>query len=153
MATTSYAVTYNPYANVQWGTWSTLKTELHCHTTQSDGGNTPLQMANAYAAAGFNALGFSDHDKLISPWSTYGINPAPGGMIAIPNDEVSRDISGDASHMNAPFGPNLLIGNTYATAQLEIDAINSEGGVPIVNHPYWYGHIETTTNAIYTHDA
>ena len=26
---TSYTVTYNPYSNVQWGSWSTLKTELH----------------------------------------------------------------------------------------------------------------------------
>ena len=68
-------------------------------------------------------------------------------MTAIPNEEVSRDISGDASHMNALFGLSLLTGNTYATAQAEIDAINNEGAVPIVNHPYWYGNIESTTAA------
>ena len=27
----------NPYASVNWDTWKQYKTQLHCHTTASDG--------------------------------------------------------------------------------------------------------------------
>lgn len=38
-----------------------IKAGFHCHTTQSDGGLSPREMAELYAARGFHCLGITDH--------------------------------------------------------------------------------------------
>lgn len=37
--------------------------DLHCHTTVSDGGDTPTELVNKAAAAGVGALAVTDHDN------------------------------------------------------------------------------------------
>jgi hypothetical protein len=44
-----------------------LKGQLHTHTTCSDGNLTPQEVADAYAALGFDFLAFTDHDHLLKP--------------------------------------------------------------------------------------
>ena len=44
-----------------------LKGQLHTHTTFSDGTMTPQEVADAYAALGFDFLAFTDHDHLLKP--------------------------------------------------------------------------------------
>lgn len=43
-----------------------FKTNLHCHTTYSDGQNTPEQIKEYYKAHGYSAVAFTDHDILIA---------------------------------------------------------------------------------------
>ena len=41
-----------------------LKCDFHCHTTESDGRNTPEQMIQEYIDQGFDAVSLTDHDVL-----------------------------------------------------------------------------------------
>jgi hypothetical protein len=43
-----------------------LKGCLHCHSTCSDGELTPQEVAEAYAARGYDFIAFTDHDHLLS---------------------------------------------------------------------------------------
>lgn len=42
------------------------KANLHCHTTVSDGADTPEQMKEAHKAHGYSILAYSDHNKIVS---------------------------------------------------------------------------------------
>jgi len=44
-----------------------LKGQLHAHSNCSDGNLTPQEVADAYAARGFDFLAFTDHDHLLKP--------------------------------------------------------------------------------------
>ncbi len=41
------------------------KTNLHCHTTISDGTLTPVEVRDAYRAAGYAAVAFTDHEAFL----------------------------------------------------------------------------------------
>lgn len=41
------------------------KANLHCHTTVSDGANTPEEMKNYYKAHGYSILAMTDHELLV----------------------------------------------------------------------------------------
>ena len=45
----NYVIT-NPYADVDWEQWSAYKTQLHCHTTASDGFQTIEEAVRDYYA-------------------------------------------------------------------------------------------------------
>lgn len=145
-ATPGYTVEYNPYAGVNWNTVSRLKTQLHCHTVLSDGGNYPYEVINQYAGYGFDALGISDHNRLTWPWSNWSafINPASWSMVAIPNDEVSMS----AVHFTAPFLTVAEDGSLYGTnVQGAINAAIAVGGIPIIAHPWEMGFSLTTCDS------
>jgi len=59
----------NPYANVNWGTYGQFRTQLHTHTTASDGTGTLAQMAEAYYAKGYHALAITDHGIVDRSWT------------------------------------------------------------------------------------
>ena len=44
---------------------SFYKTNLHCHTTLSDGRLSPLEVKELYKSLGYSAVAFTDHDILI----------------------------------------------------------------------------------------
>ena len=44
-----------------------LKGQLHTHSTFSDGSMTPQELADAYAAMGYDFLAVTDHDHLLTP--------------------------------------------------------------------------------------
>ena len=41
-----------------------MKLDLHIHTTDSDGTDTPTQVVESAKAAGFEAIAITDHDTL-----------------------------------------------------------------------------------------
>ena len=58
----------NPYAEVDWDTWSSYKTQLHCHTNASDGASTIADTVEAYYAADYDILALTDHMTLGVQW-------------------------------------------------------------------------------------
>jgi len=58
----------NPYAAVNWATFGQYRTQLHVHTTASDGQNTLAEMVEAYYAAGYDALAITDHGVVDRGW-------------------------------------------------------------------------------------
>lgn len=130
-AYSSYSVAYNSYANVTWETWLPIRVELHCHTTESDGHDSPSAMISSYKAAGFGAVGISDHNRLTFPWANWGVDSSATGMVAIPNSEVSRR----DCHIIAPFGSKAVNGSSYQSTQDALTTLVAEGAFPIVAHP------------------
>lgn len=137
---------YNPY-DVAGET--SLKVQLHCHTTGSDGTSTPQEIVDAYVAAGYNALMITDHDAVT-------VQPA-SAMIAISGQEVSgtpahftcansqyargseenrqnliNGILANASNRSLVLAahPNLNSSHTYA----QLAALIDFDGIEVYNH-------------------
>ena len=49
--------------------------DLHCHTTRSDGNDTPSELIDSAVAAGLHAVAITDHD--VDPPRTIDL-PLPG---------------------------------------------------------------------------
>jgi predicted metal-dependent phosphoesterase TrpH len=54
----------NPYANVDWRTFSHYRADLHVHTLQSDGCHSVSEVVKAFHDLGFAILSITDHDVL-----------------------------------------------------------------------------------------
>lgn len=92
----------NPYEDVDWEEEEPMLANLHTHTKYSDGSNTPAEVVDMYADAGYGALALSDHDSHIDsdealfPWtefSEYGPQLRPWEN-RDPEDVGMIDISG-----------------------------------------------------------
>jgi hypothetical protein len=126
------------------------KANLHCHTTVSDGTQTPEQIKELYTAQGYHIVAFTDHETL-----TPQNHLSDENFLALTAMEVGINQGGDIPwhrrkcyHFNlyAPRqtmdAPPLLLRGT--AAYNEIDAINryiaernAEGYLVCYNHPYW----------------
>ncbi len=111
---------YSPLLTVN----EAVLTQVHCHTTQSDGSYSPAQVVTDYLLAGYGALQITDHDK---------VTTQPAGITtAIPGNELS------------PTEQHILSMNSTYTrggitdAQQLIDAIVNSGGQATIAHPKWY---------------
>lgn len=67
-ADTDYAIS-NPYADVNWETYSAYKADLHSHTIASDGDNTTKEMAERHYELGFDIYAQSDHGTVNYSWT------------------------------------------------------------------------------------
>ncbi|NMP38054.1 MAG: hypothetical protein GX051_08060 [Clostridiales bacterium] len=66
----------NPYADVNWQTYSQYKADLHSHTTASDGSDTLKEMTEAHYDAGFDIVAVTDHGVVDYGWSEQKVIPA-----------------------------------------------------------------------------
>lgn len=67
-AETDYAIS-NPYADVDWDTFSAYKADLHSHTNASDGDNTTKEMAERHYELGFDIYAQTDHGTVNYSWT------------------------------------------------------------------------------------
>ncbi|MGX1272195.1 PHP domain-containing protein [Streptomyces phaeoluteigriseus] len=87
-----------------------MRIDLHCHSTASDGTDTPSELVRNAAAAGLDVVALTDHD------STRGYAEAiaalPRGVTLVTGAELSCRIDGIGTHMLAylfdPDEPALL---------------------------------------------
>lgn len=59
----------NPYQDVNWDTWNAYKTQLHCHTTASDGYLTIQEFVQKYYDANYDIVALTDHGTLNRGWN------------------------------------------------------------------------------------
>ncbi|MER5598551.1 PHP domain-containing protein [Streptomyces sp. NPDC002265] len=87
-----------------------MRIDLHCHSTASDGTDTPAELVRNAAAAGLDVVALTDHD------STRGYAEAtaalPQGLTLVTGAELSCRVDGVSMHMLAylfdPEEPALL---------------------------------------------
>jgi predicted metal-dependent phosphoesterase TrpH len=87
-----------------------VRIDLHCHSTASDGTDTPAELVRNAAAAGLDVVALTDHD------TTRGYDAAiaalPVGLTLVTGAELSCRIGGVSMHMLAylfdPEEPALL---------------------------------------------
>jgi hypothetical protein len=146
----------NPYENVDWNTHLQLKTNLHTHTTRSDGRMSPQSVVDNYHKLGYGILAITDHNEVTFPWTGFSElsfstraqerlasgsldssaiiyenrNPKELGMFAIQANEVSAP-----HHMGSYF-------NDYreqpGNEDIAIQEIGKKDGVILLNHPGRY---------------
>ena len=59
----------NPYDEIDWDTWGDYKTQLHCHTTASDGFLTIDEFVRMHYAANFDIVALTDHGTINQGWN------------------------------------------------------------------------------------
>jgi len=110
------------------------KTQLHCHTTNSDGYLAPRALLERYRARGYAVVVFTDHERV-----TTCDDLNDGVFAALPGVEttVPRPFKPLGPHMGRLGAPGLL---RAGGAQACIDATAAAGGVVSLHHPSWTGN-------------
>ena len=116
------------------GEW--LKGNLHTHTTESDGLKSPLEVADWYAARGYDFLAITDHRVRTDPGRADGV--APLCIPAMEMDGADPSING-SYHLIALGLRHMRDSVSGISLQVAIDEVKSEGGLAILAHPYWLG--------------
>lgn len=104
-------------------TSTAVLTQLHCHTTGSDGSYTPAQVVADYLAAGYEALQITDHDVVTT--QPAGITTAITGNEHSPGQQHIIAIDSDFTR------------GATTDAQTIIDGIVADGGQAEIAHPHW----------------
>ena len=66
----------SPYAAVNWSTTGQYKSNLHTHSTISDGGEDFSAMVERHYELGYDILGMTDHATVDRSWVKLNVNPA-----------------------------------------------------------------------------
>ncbi|TXJ70803.1 PHP domain-containing protein [Streptomyces lavendulae] len=87
-----------------------MRIDLHCHSTASDGTDTPAELMRHAAAAGLDVVALTDHDT--TRGHAEAIAALPAGLTLVPGAELSCRIDGVSMHLLAylfdPEEPALL---------------------------------------------
>ena len=111
----------NPYAK---GGSLSLKGQLHCHTTNSDGADTPTALVTAYKEAGYNFITITDHN-------TITLDPNVPGITWIgTSSEESYE-----RHINAYDIDTIAAGLTNTQDVINLHRAN--GKLTALNHLNW----------------
>jgi hypothetical protein len=102
-------------------TVNVYKGQLHCHSTNSDGAQSPLEVVEAYKSAGYNFMAITDHNYVTH-------NPMVGGILFISGNEVTSNL-GHITTTNVPGVP------PSRDAQTIVDWTKMQGGLVWLAHP------------------
>ncbi|MEV6593399.1 PHP domain-containing protein [Streptomyces acidicola] len=87
-----------------------MRIDLHCHSTASDGTDTPAELVRNAAAAGLDVVALTDHDT--TRGYAEAIAAVPEGLTLVTGAELSCRLDGVSMHMLAylfdPEEPELL---------------------------------------------
>ncbi|WP_330459680.1 PHP domain-containing protein [Streptomyces sp. NBC_00820] len=87
-----------------------MRIDLHCHSTASDGTDTPAELVRNAAAAGLDVVALTDHDT--TRGHAEAIAALPEGLTLVPGAELSCRVDGVSMHLLAylfdPEEPALL---------------------------------------------
>ena len=104
-----YEIT-NPYANVDWKTYGSYKTQLHCHTTASDGFMTIKEAINDYYALDYDIVAITDHGTMNPGW-----DKVPQTIPIM--RAIKKERTGGAKNPIIPLTAEEYAGFTGGTAQ------------------------------------
>ncbi|MFW6309228.1 MAG: PHP domain-containing protein, partial [bacterium] len=88
----------NPYEDVNWENFEQYKSNLHTHTTESDGDSDPAEVIDGYHQLDYSILALTDHNNVTWTWESFDRDPEELGMIAIQANELS-----DTHHIGSFF--------------------------------------------------
>lgn len=137
-------IIYNPYEDINFQSTNFYKTNLHTHTTESDGLSNPDEVIYHYHYFGnYDILSITDHNKNTWPWSDW-ISEKPLeksssseyypdlNMLAISGNELSM------GHHRGNFLNDFSYGGFFL--RLSFWYIKRLDGMTIFNHPGRYNY-------------
>lgn len=111
------------------------KGNLHVHSTRSDGGKTPAELAALYAGAGYDFIALTDHWVAGTPSDL----PNPSPLLVLDGVELDGDDgTGAGFHvvcLGCRDGIDRAMGLEAAMA-----AARRQGAVLVLAHPLWMGN-------------
>ncbi len=113
------------------------KTQMHCHTTNSDGGYSPQDLALKYKNAGYEIIMITDHNHL-----TLENEVDVPGMLVIQSEELTFE-----RHMNGFFLNSVIEPTESYTCQDAINDVKAQNGLIMLNH-YCEGPITNDSWAV-----
>ena len=134
-----------------------FKGNIHTHTTESDGDDTPENVVRWYRRHGYDFLVLSDHNHLTLFEYAAGRRRFKRPLM-VPGEEVTLSIHEGRTpiHINA-IGISRVVEPIDAreivpTMQANVDAIIGAGGIASINHPnsrwsFDHDHIKEVTGA------
>ena len=134
-----------------------FKGNIHTHTTESDGDDTPENVVRWYRRHGYDFLVLSDHNHLTLFEYAAGRRRFKRPLM-VPGEEVTLSIHEGRTpiHINA-IGISRVVepidaGEIVPTMQANVDAIIGAGGIASINHPNYlwsfdHDHIKEVTGA------
>ena len=134
-----------------------FKGNIHTHTTESDGDDTPENVVRWYRRHGYDFLVLSDHNHLTLFEYAAGRRRFKRPLM-VPGEEVTLSIHEGRTpiHINA-IGISRVVEPIDAreivpTLQANVDAIIGAGGIASINHPnsrwsFDHDHIKEVTGA------
>lgn len=111
----------NPFS--EKGNW--YKGNLHLHTTNSDGQFSLEEICRLYKKAGYDFLCVTDHNSITKTKGAHGLTLLQGAEL---NTGYTHIV---AVELKKPINPEGL------SRQQIINAVNRQGAIPIIAHPYW----------------
>ncbi len=121
---------HNPYEHIDWKTCKQYKTNLHTHTTESDGDIAPNEVIDKYVKNGYTILSITDHNKNTWPWSKWGQYPDSLNVLAVSGCEASRH-----HHLN---GFLCDYDGSHKNIDSSLSYISQHNGLAQLNHPGRY---------------
>ncbi len=121
----------NPYEGADWAATAQYKANLHTHSTEGGGTNTPAEVIDFYHERGYSILAFTDNDECTYPWEDWGRDPEALGMLALRANEHKNH-----EHIAGYF----VCMKTDSTSETQtLSEIGAEGGAAVLVHPgrYW----------------
>ncbi len=112
-----------------------LKTNLHTHTTNSDGAHSLEEVVAAYEALDYDVLAITDHNRWIGHRDA-----STDRLLVLNSNEPSLSHREHLLATGVQEPSPVDAGDRSSTRTQEvIDWINSKGGFSTLNHPAWSG--------------
>lgn len=122
----------NPYEDVNWENFEQYKSNLHTHTTESDGDSDPAEVIDGYHQLDYSILALTDHNNVTWTWESFDRDPEELGMIAIQANELS-----DTHHIGSFFNDYDEITSDEEKALKEVE---ERDGLAVFYHPGRYDY-------------
>lgn len=121
----------NPYEEINWDTWGEYKTQLHCHTTASDGFLTIQEFVQMHYATNFDIVALTDHGTLNRYWNVVP-ETVPlmrfikrertqmADIIPIPQDDYEAYLDGTYENRSYTTKDGVTLTRTKANGMLDV---------------------------------
>jgi hypothetical protein len=123
------------------------KANLHCHTTDSDGQDTPKEMKEAHKAHGYSILAYSDHDMVVPhpDLKDDEFLPLTAGEYGVSKKRDDGPFTYHTCHFNIISSVEKVaekpawINREYSSESISgmMKKARDEGYFVIYNHPVW----------------
>lgn len=136
-----YTIT-NPYEDVDWS-WKQYKTDLHSHTSATDGNNTLKEMVEEHYKYGYDILAISDHGTTSYSWTEECVVPALKVLCSLKRPGPVEVLNADGGYAENGLRYEVREGeDTEYYYQIE----NGEAGHEMMRVPYAIEHNPTSLN-------
>jgi len=112
-----------------------IVTNLHMHTTYSDGTGSHADIAAAAIAAGLDVVFTTDHNVLVKDYTRYYQHGGRRLLMIVGEEVHDRTLNPQKNHLLV-LGADRELSNFAPDPQILINQVNRNNGICFIAHPY-----------------